>query len=114
MAVELEKAPPSLFAFFFNDTPPTEIYTLSLHDALPIFHWPPPRARVPPRPRRCGPRRGPPPGHRPRHELRVRGDARIPCAGDPLDGRAGGPEGPRVRGLRGDPRPPAHEPEPPP
>src|SRR5215510_14699112 len=22
--------------FFFNDTPPTEIYTLSLHDALPI------------------------------------------------------------------------------
>src|SRR5687768_17838008 len=23
--------------FFFNDTPPTEIYTLSLHDALPIF-----------------------------------------------------------------------------
>src|SRR5438552_11118584 len=24
--------------FFFNATPPTEIYTLSLHDALPI--WP--------------------------------------------------------------------------
>src|SRR6266446_10223803 len=24
------------FSFFFNDTPPTEIYTLSLHDALPI------------------------------------------------------------------------------
>src|SRR2546430_8693337 len=23
--------------FFFNDTAPTEIYTLSLHDALPIF-----------------------------------------------------------------------------
>src|SRR5207302_11193328 len=23
--------------FFFNDPPPTEIYTLSLHDALPIF-----------------------------------------------------------------------------
>src|SRR5439155_24097851 len=23
--------------FFFNVTPPTEIYTLSLHDALPIF-----------------------------------------------------------------------------
>src|SRR5204862_8342839 len=22
--------------FFFNDTPPTDIYTLSLHDALPI------------------------------------------------------------------------------
>src|SRR3712207_9537858 len=24
--------------FFFNDTATTEIYTLSLHDALPIFH----------------------------------------------------------------------------
>src|SRR5258708_22832255 len=29
---------PSLFSFFFfNDTATTEIYTLSLHDALPIF-----------------------------------------------------------------------------
>src|SRR6266550_1232254 len=26
-----------LFIFFFNDTATTEIYTLSLHDALPIF-----------------------------------------------------------------------------
>src|SRR5947209_11169567 len=25
-----------IFFFFFIDTPPTEIYTLSLHDALPI------------------------------------------------------------------------------
>src|ERR1017187_738765 len=25
-------------AFFFNDTATTEIYTLSLHDALPIYH----------------------------------------------------------------------------
>ena len=25
-----------LFIFFFNDTATTEIYTLSLHDALPI------------------------------------------------------------------------------
>src|SRR3712207_8900691 len=25
-------------SFFFNDTATTEIYTLSLHDALPIFH----------------------------------------------------------------------------
>src|SRR2546430_9737295 len=25
--------------FFFNDTATTEIYTLSLHDALPIFLW---------------------------------------------------------------------------
>src|SRR5690554_7232067 len=25
--------------FFFNDTAPPEIYTLSLHDALPIWPW---------------------------------------------------------------------------
>src|SRR5215467_16066717 len=39
------------FFFFFNDTATTEIYTLSLHDALPIF--PPVRTGVtvrPPRP----------------------------------------------------------------
>src|SRR5256885_4083174 len=29
--------------FFFNDTATTEIYTLSLHDALPIWHWRPGR-----------------------------------------------------------------------
>src|SRR3712207_7929031 len=34
-----------LVLFFFNDTATTEIYTLSLHDALPI--WPLPR-RIPP------------------------------------------------------------------
>src|SRR2546422_3222148 len=34
--------------FFFNDTATTEIYTLSLHDALPISSAP--------RPRRCAPR----------------------------------------------------------
>src|SRR5438132_2444883 len=27
------------FFFFFNDTATTEIYTLSLHDALPISSW---------------------------------------------------------------------------
>ena len=27
------------FLFFFNDTATTEIYTLSLHDALPICQW---------------------------------------------------------------------------
>src|SRR5262249_61814183 len=30
-------SPTSLFLFFFNDPAPTEIYTLSLHDALPIW-----------------------------------------------------------------------------
>src|SRR4029434_11347870 len=30
----------SVFFFFFNDTATTEIYTLSLHDALPIcVYW---------------------------------------------------------------------------
>src|SRR3712207_128190 len=33
------------FFFFFNDTATTEIYTLSLHDALPILTW---RAMTPP------------------------------------------------------------------
>src|SRR5260370_4515766 len=34
----LSMSPPRiLFFFFFNDTATTEIYTLSLHDALPIF-----------------------------------------------------------------------------
>src|SRR6267143_7081644 len=28
-----------MFFFFFNDTATTEIYTLSLHDALPIFAY---------------------------------------------------------------------------
>src|SRR3712207_8946790 len=31
---------PCVFFFFFNDTATTEIYTLSLHDALPIFCLP--------------------------------------------------------------------------
>src|SRR2546427_13293386 len=31
---------PISFFFFFNDTATTEIYTLSLHDALPIYFDP--------------------------------------------------------------------------
>src|SRR5256885_11949167 len=31
------RLPEYCFFFFFNDTATTEIYTLSLHDALPIF-----------------------------------------------------------------------------
>src|SRR6202022_4979101 len=41
-----------LFFFFFNDTATTEIYTLSLHDALPIylrFHRPAQGGRGQPR-----------------------------------------------------------------
>src|SRR3712207_7871289 len=49
----------SIVVFFFNDTATTEIYTLSLHDALPIFraccflaHLR--RVRAPPRPNKTG------------------------------------------------------------
>src|SRR6476620_12748221 len=41
MLVELHAGVPFLFLFFFNDTATTEIYTLSLHDALPISGAPP-------------------------------------------------------------------------
>src|SRR5205807_9748956 len=33
--------PPSYILFFFSDPAPTEIYTLSLHDALPIWRGSP-------------------------------------------------------------------------
>src|SRR5437773_10441641 len=36
----------SLFLFFFTDPPTTEIYTLSLHDALPISGAEPRAARA--------------------------------------------------------------------
>src|SRR5438034_9470831 len=36
----------ALFFFFFNDPAPTEIYTLSLHDALPIWGRRGPRIRA--------------------------------------------------------------------
>src|SRR5256885_9504389 len=42
--VECQCAARVFFFFFFNDTATTEIYTLSLHDALPIYardHQPP-------------------------------------------------------------------------
>src|SRR4051794_41480846 len=41
---------PPAFFFFFNDTATTEIYTLSLHDALPICRRRPDGARCRPRP----------------------------------------------------------------
>src|SRR5256885_6561579 len=37
MFVFINRSQPSLLFFFFNDTATTEIYTLSLHDALPIL-----------------------------------------------------------------------------
>src|SRR6266540_6840755 len=50
----------SAHLFFFNDTATTEIYTLSLHDALPICRAP--MVRAPPdRPPSSSPCRTPPP-----------------------------------------------------
>src|SRR5258708_15065805 len=37
LCILLRRISPILSFFFFNDTATTEIYTLSLHDALPIF-----------------------------------------------------------------------------
>src|SRR3989454_2200377 len=64
-----------LFVFFFNDTATTEIYTLSLHDALPIS----PRGDPPPFPRRpSAPRRAPGRTPRGRPPRSPRGRVRAP------------------------------------
>src|SRR5262249_60399985 len=56
----LSRAPPHVLLaplFFFNDPTPSETYTLSLHDALPISGPPPSRPEA--RPARTGhPQRG--------------------------------------------------------
>src|SRR3712207_7316525 len=73
-----------LFYFFFNDTATTEIYTLSLHDALPILAAPAASAAV--RARTARRRSG---GDRRRRRLdrrhahRPRGLVRHPRAGGP-------------------------------
>src|SRR3712207_8737371 len=70
-----------VYFFFFNDTATTEIYTLSLHDALPISRSPAPAAPAPPSPPRTGrrssaprlrSRAGPEPRRGPRGPSRVR------------------------------------------
>src|SRR2546430_12252308 len=72
--------------FFFNDTATTEIYTLSLHDALPILQ---PRARLP------------------AEGLLQRGVARVPARGRARRGPAadaagdGGGASPEARLRRG-------------
>src|SRR3712207_7806318 len=50
----------TLLLFFFNDTATTEIYTLSLHDALPISLAPGQRPAIGRRPARPRPRSGRP------------------------------------------------------
>src|SRR5215213_11869417 len=70
MCTNLIPLPSTSCFFFFNDTATTEIYTLSLHDALPIRGRPAPpppaRARRPPAPARA--RWPPPPRGRSRSE----------------------------------------------
>src|SRR2546430_10503320 len=77
-----------MFVFFFNDTATTEIYTLSLHDALPILrrHVAPAGA---PRPLLAHIRRGGTPARAlllrrrdPRAVLRARCCVSTPRAGD--------------------------------
>src|SRR5256884_9591085 len=90
------------FFFFFNDTATTEIYTLSLHDALPIS-----RVSL----RRLGRVQGLPSAHAgrapPRGEAgRAGRDAEWAPVGGRLVGvqshraRVGIPESPHVRGMR--------------
>src|SRR6185437_17052872 len=59
--IPYETLVPNLLFFFFNDTATTEIYTLSLHDALPIL-------RLDPRPDHAAPAR------RRRHGLPLRSE----------------------------------------
>src|SRR3712207_7588336 len=61
-----------ILSFFFNDTATTEIYTLSLHDALPISDGPGRRAARPRR-RAGGTRRRAGARARRHHGRRVRG-----------------------------------------
>src|SRR3989449_8946355 len=72
----------SFFFFFFNDTATTEIYTLSLHDALPISH------PAGPDPRRRRGRRGG--AHQPERRSRR----------DPAEDRRDGEEGEGGGGCR--------------
>src|SRR6476660_10250052 len=59
----------SLLFFFFNDTATTEIYTLSLHDALPICRTP--------RSSRCRARRWCPPAPEDRKSTRLNSSHQI-------------------------------------
>src|SRR5438552_16544602 len=66
------------FLFFFNDAAPTEIYTLSLHDALPIWGW---RRRPGPRPgrRREASRRRPGRGRSEEHTSELQSPDHLVC-----------------------------------
>src|SRR6266567_4280233 len=80
--------------FFFNDTATTEIYTLSLHDALPLS-----RARSD----LLGVRLPDRPGVRARHRVSEPGARRAACGGAARSRgqRGGGRAGPRARAHGG-------------
>src|SRR5579864_9339966 len=65
-----------LLFFFFNDTATTEIYTLSLHDALPIF---PVRRRRQGRPARPGGRGLDPPPRSEEHTSELQSHVNLVC-----------------------------------
>src|SRR2546426_7055071 len=104
----------NLSFFFFNDTATTEIYTLSLHDALPIWDAPRllqrrvtrPRAvgRVPdPHGLRGGRSRGAARGAARGREERLPRDARASDVSHRVHGaHSGGAQQPRGAGGRGD------------
>src|SRR3712207_7775790 len=74
--LRLEKVADELF-FFFNDTATTEIYTLSLHDALPISVPRRTGSRSGSTPRRGSSGRGPSPRSRARAPRRDRKSTRL-------------------------------------
>src|SRR6266550_5496443 len=103
----------SFVFFFFNDTATTEIYTLSLHDALPILPGEPGLhrdelpARVPLVRHEEQPRRQPAEPVRPVHEVvpapQQPGAAVLARVGEPhvrVDGDGGLPVGTRLRQVR--------------
>src|SRR5256885_13081392 len=104
------------YIFFFNDTATTEIYTLSLHDALPISRrrLPSPRSGAPPAtPGWWSARSGQAPRHRavlvgswrdrraPPEEAAPRAGVARPAAGSGARRRVVDPPGSPPRGPRG-------------
>src|SRR2546430_7692926 len=69
--------------FFFNDTATTEIYTLSLHDALPIWSRSATRGSPRPvprrRPRGAGPRAESPPPRSEEHTSELQSQSNLVC-----------------------------------
>src|SRR5256885_17004823 len=73
--------PPSLppLFFFFNDTATTEIYTLSLHDALPISTWSGRWDAAGCAIRRCGKRRSARPERSEEHTSELQSPCNLVC-----------------------------------